>query len=167
MDFYALRHGKAEEPGPRGDASRRLTQEGAREMASIASALRKLGYRPERVASSPLKRARQTAEAVVAAMPPARRPTIETWDELVPEAEPSGAMKRLAESEPDGSVMVVGHQPHLGLLVGTAISTGASAQVPLKKGGLAHVRVSSFSHKPHGYLRALLTPRALRSCSGP
>ena len=159
--MYALRHGKAEEAGARGDASRRLTEEGAREMARIASALRKLGYRPRRVASSPLKRARQTAEAVVGAMPAARRPTIEVWDELVPEADPAAAMARLSGSEPDGAVMVVGHQPHLGLLVGGAISAGAP--VPLKKGGLAHVRISSFSHRPHGHLRALLPPRALRS----
>lgn len=165
--MYALRHGKAEEPGRRGDASRRLTAEGAKEMARIAGALYRLGYRPARVASSPLKRARQTAEAVVGAIPPPRRPTIEVWDELVPEADPAGAMNRLSGSEPDGSVMVVGHQPHLGLLVGGAVSAGPPAQVPLKKGGLAHVRISSFSHRPHGHLRALLPPRALRSCPGP
>lgn len=163
MDLYALRHGKAEEPGRRGDAARRLTQEGAREMAKIAGALHRLGYRPGRIASSPLKRARQTAEAVVAAMPQPGRPTIEIWDELIPEADIRDTLARLSESEPDGSVMVVGHQPHLGALVGEAVSAGAPAQAVLKKGALAHVRVSSFSHKPHGHLRALIPPRALRA----
>ena len=165
MDLYALRHGKAEEPGPRGDAARRLTQEGAREMARIAEALYRLGYRPGRVASSPLKRARQTAEAVVAAAPQAKRPTIEVWEELVPEAAPQSAMARLSGSEPDGSVMLVGHMPHLADLVGEAVSAGVRAQLEIKKGALAHVRVSSFSHRPHGHLRALLTPRALRACA--
>jgi phosphohistidine phosphatase len=64
--FYLVRHGKAEEKGAGGDASRRLSAEGRERFAAHA---RRMASRLalSRIATSPLVRARETADLLAAA----------------------------------------------------------------------------------------------------
>src|SRR5262245_32744129 len=66
MELYFLRHGVAADVGPEGggDAGRPLTVEGIAKIKEEARGLRRLGVRPDIVLTSPLVRARQTAEIV-------------------------------------------------------------------------------------------------------
>src|SRR5689334_2900287 len=66
MELYFLRHGIAADTGPEdsGDAGRPLTEEGIDKLKEAARGLRRLGVRPDVLLSSPLVRARQTAEIV-------------------------------------------------------------------------------------------------------
>ena len=73
MQLYFLRHGMAEEPpdGQR-DSQRKLTAEGEADIRVLAALLLSIKVDPEAIVSSPLLRARRTAETPCW---PARRAT--------------------------------------------------------------------------------------------
>lgn len=68
MRLYLMRHGKAEDVARQGqsDAARALTAAGVREMSAAGRGLAALGVTVQAIATSPLLRARQTADAVAA-----------------------------------------------------------------------------------------------------
>ena len=69
MKLYFLRHGKADWPDwDKPDDERPLTKDGRREMERIAKFLRDLKVEPAIVLSSPLPRAKQTAEYAAEAL---------------------------------------------------------------------------------------------------
>jgi phosphohistidine phosphatase len=113
MLLYLIRHGDAlpAEGGP--DAFRLLSAEGRKSIAALGRTLAKEKVRWERVVSSPLGRAVQTAEIVAAA---ARDDGAIEWDTgLLPDADPVTIARHL-ETLADESVALVGHEPHLGRL---------------------------------------------------
>ena len=67
VDLYILRHGKAE-AGDLGleDAERKLTGKGKEEIALIAQWMASRGIKFDLIATSPLKRARETAGIIAA-----------------------------------------------------------------------------------------------------
>src|SRR3954470_5009214 len=64
--LYLVRHGIAVPHGTPGiaDDDRPLTDEGEKRMKQVAKGLRHLGVQPDRIVTSPLPRARRTAEIV-------------------------------------------------------------------------------------------------------
>src|SRR5262245_57985376 len=67
MEIYILRHGIAVERGARGyekDSARPLTKEGEDKMHQIAGAMLAMGLQFDLILSSPLVRAKQTAQIV-------------------------------------------------------------------------------------------------------
>src|SRR5437016_5073253 len=65
MDVYIVRHAIAEEQSSTGkDADRELTNEGKEKMKEAAAGFAGTGPKIDRILSSPLPRARQTAEIV-------------------------------------------------------------------------------------------------------
>src|SRR5687768_2130510 len=62
MELVVLRHGKAEDSNPAGDAARELLEKGRSQSQDAGQLLKSAGLLPEIVLSSPLARARQTAE---------------------------------------------------------------------------------------------------------
>lgn len=159
MDLYIVRHGKAEERTPnKGDANRRLVDAGIRDMRAISKAMAVLKIRPDIIVSSPLKRARQTAEILSGVLKPKKSIV---WDELKPEASPHDTLKKLKSADFATSVILVGHEPHLSSLV-SIITAGSAISILLKKGGLVHIEIYSMTRKPHGALRGLLTPKQMK-----
>jgi phosphohistidine phosphatase len=119
-----LRHGEAEPAGASGDEARALSPAGRMAMAALAATLAGEGWRPGRIFSSPLKRARQTAEMVRGAARDA--PPIERLGELGADREPHEVLTALAaHGATAGHVLLVTHQPLAGRL--TAILTGKEA----------------------------------------
>jgi phosphohistidine phosphatase len=115
-----LRHGEALPPGIDGDAVRPLSPAGQRALRRLAGELSTRAWRPERVFSSPLRRALETSYIVVDSIPC----RVETLEALRPDGEPMEVLRALEEAEAlDGHVLLIGHQPLLGLLV--AWLTGA------------------------------------------
>lgn len=163
MDVFVLRHGEA---GNRAsvaarDSRRPLTQSGKEEIEEIAESLHdRLRIKIDKIATSPLARALQTAEIIDEVY---RGPSrLETWEELRPEGSRPELERRLSRLNPDASIMLVGHEPYLSTLLGEIISGGNHANIALKKGGLARIRITSFSPKATGELRWLLTPKQLK-----
>ena len=162
MDVYVLRHGKAEERSPavRSDSRRRLTETGKKELRCICSAIRDLDVRLDCVVSSPLLRARQTAEIALLHVKSKKRRAV-FWDELRPESGAGEVLKRLSALKPDSSVMLVGHEPLLSGLIASMVSPGG-VSISLKKGGFAHVQASARGNAVAGTLRSIMTPRQLK-----
>lgn len=103
------------------------------------------------VVSSPYLRARQTADAAARALGIAE---VSESRGLEPEAEPEEILNELAEGS--GDVLLVGHQPHLGALLGRLVS--GDAEIPLPKAGIARVTLAG---RWSGRLRAYLPPNVL------
>lgn len=161
MELYFLRHGKAVEPGTRGiadDFSRELTPKGTEEMEAEAKALERLGVKPGVILTSPLVRARQTAQ-IVAKRLGLKKELIET-DLLSPGCDLERLRKLLGQHSTCKSVMLVGHEPDFSSMVGELIGGGASS-VEFKKGGLAHVTVERSVQPGGGVLNWLVPPRIL------
>lgn len=154
MNVFVLRHGKAAPPSRRipSDHDRPLTTPGRRELAKTGRALRRMGIRPDTLASSPLLRAVQTAEVISGYV----GADMEIWDGLKPETSPTHTIDVIRSTGAD-SIMVVGHEPHLTNLISHMIS-GRDAYMSLKKGGLACVRLSV---PGRGELRYILTPKQM------
>jgi phosphohistidine phosphatase len=112
-----LRHGLALPAGAAGDRQRVLSPEGISGIEALAAHLARHGWRPDRIFSSPYVRTRQSAGIMAEAVAPPI--VIENLCDLEPECESSAvleALERLGISE--GHILMVGHQPLLGLLAG-------------------------------------------------
>ena len=134
-----LRHAEAEERSPSGlDADRRLTASGEMRARAAGRALSRLALSFDRILVSPLVRAQQTA-ALAAETAGCRAKTIETAA-LRPGA-PPGEILRLLSDLPASSALLVGHQPHMGALLGHLLTGGKGPDVPMKKAALAGLQV--------------------------
>jgi phosphohistidine phosphatase len=167
MLLYIMRHGPAEDRAATGrDADRSLTPEGRAVVRRMAGELR--DARPAelpRIVTSPLTRARETAELVRdTAYPDA---TIDLDDSLgiggTLHGGAMGLVRRLVAAGSDA--MIVGHQPTLGELL-AELSASAGARLPGFSTAmiveLAHVQVSEVSEEsPSGSFRLVrvLDPR--------
>ncbi len=163
IDIFILRHGEA---GNRmtvveKDSERPLTPEGRTEMQEIAKSLKRVGLQTDRIYTSPLRRARETAEIAAKAL---NIRTLEEWDELKPDGSKAELYRKLARLEQNSRPILVGHEPYLTSMIGEIIGT-TGAKIVLKKGGIGKVRITSFTPRISGELRWLLTPKIITQMS--
>jgi phosphohistidine phosphatase len=159
-ELLLLRHGIAEERRvDLPDGSRALTAEGRLRTEAVLQRLLELGLGCDLLLSSPLTRARQTADLarlaglapdleLAAALEPAGEigPLLQLW---LGDSSPRPGWRRLA---------LVGHEPDLGLLAARLIGAPAGA-VTLKKAGVALVALPEDGRAAR--LKLLLSPRSL------
>jgi phosphohistidine phosphatase len=152
--LWLLRHGEAEPHDVRPDAERRLTERGEAQSRAAGRALAALELTFQAVYTSPKVRARDTALLAGEALgeEPIVTPVL-AEDFSVPDAR-----DLLLGVEPDGRILVVGHNPDFAQVVHDL--TGA--RVDFKKGGVAGVRLDG----ARGELIALLRPRELDRITG-
>lgn len=137
MDVYIVRHAKAERAtGGMTDADRPLRPKGWRQAAWLGEALSRGGVEIERMVSSPLRRAQETAGVLSRAL---NRP-VETDAALAVGRPVRDAMALVERATGAGAIMVVGHNPQLEELVweltGQALElrTGEAVQVRVEAG---------------------------------
>jgi len=160
--LYLVRHAIAEDRSDSGrDADRRLTAQGIAKMRRACAGLSRLGVAPDRVYTSPLVRARQTAELLCETLAPSTTP------KTLPALAPGGArnvpaaLRALPEA---GAVALVGHEPDLGQLTALLIGCPPGAgSIEFKKGGVAAIELGALPPELPGTLCWLLTPRQLRA----
>jgi len=147
VNLYIVRHAIAVERGDPAypwDDDRPLTPEGIHKFRLAARGLEKLEVRPERILSSPLIRARQTAEILRDAV----RPDLEI-----------GAVAVLGAK----SVAVVGHEPHLSGFASYLLSGPSNtASLVFRKGAAALIGFPAEAAPGLGFLEWLIQPAALR-----
>lgn len=119
-----LRHGDALPASDGGDAARRLSPRGERDLERLGLHLAGLKWRPDRAFTSPLLRARDSGRIVLRhAAPDLAADVLEALD---PDAEPGEVLLALRDLGPlEGHLLLVGHQPLLGELARSL--TGAEA----------------------------------------
>jgi phosphohistidine phosphatase len=152
MELYLLRHGEAE-PHTKDDASRALTVKGRKDVRLVAGRAMAAGTSVDLVLSSPLVRARETAQ--IAAEIFEVSGIVET-PALLPEAQPSALWKELQKLPESHRVLLSGHEPAMSSLA--AFLLDAHVEIDFKKGSL--VRISVADRK--GILKWMLTPRLSR-----
>ena len=160
VDF--IRHGIAEEPRPEvEDAFRALTDEGRKRCRKVARQLKNMGWRWDLLLTSPLVRARQTAEIF---LDENLAEAVEVFEPLAPGGSFADLVRWQAEREPLASLALVGHQPDLSLWVQTAIGLNPAHAdaITLKKAGLAQVRFAEgrIDYR-QGSLTLLLSPKVV------
>jgi phosphohistidine phosphatase len=167
MELYIIRHADALPVGAHGiteDEARPLSKEGEAQARQLAAALNRRGIRLEKVVSSPLLRARQTAEGLVQALPDPR-PELIARDELAP----GGKRRKLVKLLRDlggTAVAVVGHQPDLGDLAAWLIGS-KKARIDFAKAGVAQITFADSPDKGAGTLVGLMAPEWFGDSSSP
>ena len=92
----------------------------------------------DKIATSPLTRAHETAEIVARIQKKSGK--VELWDELRPEGNRLDLFRRLSKMRQDADVLLVGHEPQLSNAIGEIISGNLASRIVIKKGGLAGLR---------------------------
>ena len=153
MYIYFLRHGEADWPTwNKPDDERPLTERGRKEMKKIAAFLERLDPPLDQIITSPLPRAKQTAEAV------ADRFRLQLQeDELLEPGFGSSDLKQLLKKYPGENVMVVGHEPDFSKTIRAL--TGGS--IKLSKAGLALAEVDRTTLR--GKLLWLIPPKVAKA----
>ncbi|HJU13761.1 MAG TPA: phosphohistidine phosphatase SixA [Candidatus Nitrosotalea sp.] len=160
MDLFVIRHGEAGRSSPTRDESKRaLTMEGEKEMRDISKGIKALGVEFDYIFTSPLLRAKQTAQIIYEVVP--CKNSIQEVGDLRPEGNKLQLYNKFSRLKQDSAILIVGHEPYLSELVVETISTG-QCRIDLKKGGLARIRMTTILPKPKGELRWLLTPKHLK-----
>ena len=142
----------------RPDELRPLTKAGKRDVELVTRGLRRIIPAIDTLATSPLVRARQTAEIIAGAYD---IPVVETAA-LEPDA-PFSDFVQWAEHGAKGDVTaIVGHEPHLSGLIAWLIGAGDEAHISLKKSGACLLRFDTMAAQRGGTLLWLATPKLIR-----
>lgn len=161
-EIVLVRHAIAYERDARrwpDDSRRPLTPEGRRRFRRAARGLAKWIPKVDRVFTSPLVRARQTAELLSDC---ARWPEATVMPELAPPGNPSRLIAGVRDAK-SSRVALIGHEPALSTLLSACIAGSVSdLRVVLKKGGIVLIEFPDEVRAGSGVLLALLPPRALR-----
>jgi phosphohistidine phosphatase len=161
MNLYLLRHGIAVDRATfqdRDDRLRPLTAEGRRKTARAAKGMKHLELRIGLILSSPLARARETAE-IVAKELGVRSPRFSEL--LAPDADEAELLRHLAGLRRPADVLLVGHEPVLGALAARLTGAGPPRFIRLRKGALCLISVETLRPRPRGRLEWLLTAKQL------
>ena len=159
MQIYLIRHGEAVALGERGitqDADRPLTEFGQVQIGRLAHAFITKGHRVARLLTSPLVRAKETADQLAPVW------TLPAEDVIVTEALSPGrscakAAKAIRKHRAD-TIGLVGHEPDLSAFTAWLIGS-KKARISLDKGGVARVDVEGDEiEKGCGTLTWLLSP---------
>jgi phosphohistidine phosphatase len=119
--LFLVRHAEAAPGEP--DDLRTLTTQGKQQARELGRRFARKGVKPDAVISSPLLRARETAEGIASAL----GVDAEQDERLAPGATPEDV--RAVVAGRGKTVVVVGHQPDCGQIV-AAISGGAAPEFP-------------------------------------
>lgn len=153
MELILLRHGKAEDSNAGGDFSRVLVEKGREQARQAARLLKAARMLPNIVLTSPLLRARQTADEFcqTAEIPGA---VIQGW--LASGMNPETALAELAAFRDFKRVALVGHEPDFSELIQWVLGAhGGSIEV--KKGAIACVKIQPPARR--GTLTYLIPPK--------
>jgi phosphohistidine phosphatase len=159
MILFLMRHANAGtvRENPVLDAKRGLVKEGKEQCMLMARVLGALKAPIDVIVSSPLKRARQTAQLVGTEL--GYDSQVEVSPALGINASYADFQKMLEKYADREGILVVGHNPNLFQFLGRMVTGNGGAAIRLRKGSIA--RVDMERHPPR--LQWLLDPRTARA----
>lgn len=164
MDLLIIRHAIAEDRGTfaasgRPDGERPLTERGGTRMEENARGLHAIVPEIAVVGTSPLTRARQTADIVGQVY---GRIAVSETDSLAPGADPADFLGWLRDRDPGQTVAAVGHEPDLSELVSWLVTGSPEPFLALKKGGACLLNFHEQIAAGTAEFRWLIPPKLLR-----
>jgi phosphohistidine phosphatase len=158
MNLYIVRHGAAVDRSDAAtDEMRYLTAEGRSSFRKTARTVLKQGVEPSLILTSPLIRAVQTAEILAETLGFAG--LLQVRDELAPGFDLRKLQSVLREFPADIEVVIVGHEPDLGILVAELLTLPASSG--LKKGAVVKLKVEPQNLRQGGVFKWLALGKKL------
>ncbi len=163
MELYLIRHGLAgDRQDYERDEERPLTPKGEIKTEKIAQRLQGIGVHFDLILSSPLKRAEQTAQILLAAGLGDR---LETHPCLAPDGLLQDWLNWLSHdhyNQSQSCIALVGHQPNLGDWAESLVWGDIQNKLILKKGGIIGISLPSTDNLiAQGELFLLTAPRWL------
>ena len=173
MNLLVVRHAIAEDKERfaatgRSDDQRPLTEEGREKMRRVADGLKQVTRRAHHLASSPLVRARETAEIIAPALRAQRIELVEAlrpdqpYEELLKWLRGRGMPNGYEAEDDERTVAIVGHEPHLSGLVTWLMTATKDSRIELKKGAACLLEFSGAPASGAATLCWSLTPAQLR-----
>ena len=164
LNLFIIRHAIAEDrvvfSSQEGcDDLRALTQKGIEKMHRNTVGIQKIINHFDILLTSPLKRAKQTAEIVKLTIPTDK---VIVTENLRPNASPKELFRDLESFKSAKNIALVGHEPNLSSLVSYFLTGKESFGFHIKKGSLCWIQSSFELAKGKALLRCLLTPSMLR-----
>jgi phosphohistidine phosphatase len=163
MEIILIRHAKAETRDANSwpdDAQRPLTAEGRAEQRAAARAMKRMGIKFDFLVTSPLARARETADIVAKSYRWSEAPQVA--DELGHGYAVGAVVKLLAKFPPDACVALVGHEPDLSHLTAELVSKSGDLNIAMKKSGVVGIEFDGPAETGKGTLLFHLKPGHLR-----
>jgi phosphohistidine phosphatase len=163
-EIYLVRHAIAAERGEEwpDDSRRPLTERGIARFKEGVAGLLELDVAVDEIFTSPLVRAKQTAELLAAGLE--SKPSVKLLDALSPGHAPAAVMTQLAKAARRRRIALVGHEPGLGELAAHII--GAQRPLPFRKGGVCRIDIEGLTSRRAGALVWFVPPRLLRKLAG-
>lgn len=157
MLLHLLRHAHAGDPEAwtGDDSDRPLSEKGEAQARRLARHLEAIGFRTDRIISSPKVRAVQTAGPVADRI----GLSVVTDDRLAGGLDVDTVEAVLRDAGDPESAVLVGHDPDFSDLVGLLCDAGG---VSMRKGALARIEIDRPLVAGAGSLRWLLPPDALK-----
>lgn len=150
---WLMRHGQAEDPDTApSDEARALTEFGRQQVHAAALWLREHTQSPTLIWHSPVRRAKETAQAVASALGP--NVSLQVQPLLAPGMQLAPLLAALANVA-DSPVLCVGHQPDIGAAIQGAIGGGRFAVAP---GTIALLQFSTMIAPGGAVLRGFVDP---------
>jgi phosphohistidine phosphatase len=154
-----VRHADAGDPDPArhpDDRLRPLTARGEREHAEVAAALARFDLRATHVLTSPLVRARQTAEITARALGVA---AVAVVDALGDRFSLDGVLDEFAGLPPSAVVVCVGHEPNISRLAATLLHADGHVQIAFPKSAVMALDCQGRAAPGSARLTFFVTPR--------
>jgi phosphohistidine phosphatase len=165
MKLYILRHAIAAERDPEkfpDDGQRPLTEAGRVKMTKIAHTLHKIDKRIDLILSSPLLRARDTAEIVRKGLH-LKKDRLVLLEALAPVGNPGDLIAEIQTKYLLDSLLLVGHEPDLSGLISLLLAGDTSLSIMMKKGAICCLSVNELVAGKCATLEWLMSPAQLFS----
>lgn len=163
MQAILIRHAKAEARDARSwpdDDLRPLTADGRSEQRAATRAMKRMGIKFDFLVTSPLLRARETAEIVAKGYRWPEPPQVA--DELGHGYAVDAVVRLLARFPPASAVALVGHEPDLSNLAGGLVTRDGRLNIAVKKSGVVGIEFDGPAESGKGVLLFHLKPAHLR-----
>jgi phosphohistidine phosphatase len=147
MDLILWRHADAVDGSP--DLARKLTDKGVKQARESAAWLREHLPKQVRILVSPAERTLQTARALTG--------DFEVVKALAPGASAAAVLAAAGWPEAGDTVLVVGHQPTLGMVAATLIA-GEPMPWSVRKSGIWWLSHRVRGEDPQAVVRAVVAP---------
>lgn len=151
MELILWRHAEAEPGEP--DLGRKLTAKGEKQARRVAEWLHSRLPQTAKIYVSPAVRAQQTAQALAEIS----HHKLRTIDEIAPDATVAAVLAAVDWPDSKSAIVVVGHQPTLGL-VASHLLCGQAQDWSFKKGGLWWFSQRDQDGDEKTMLRAVINP---------